>query len=55
MQTEVNPRIGYRNEIILKLKSLSEFHKNKPFKDMTRDDIIAFLERNKPRVKLWTP
>jgi integrase len=53
--TEVNPKPGYRRETILKLKRLSEFHKNKPFKEMTRDDIIAFLERKKPKVEGLDP
>lgn len=45
MQTEVNPRLRYKLETILKLKQLAEFHHPKSFEDMTRDDIIAFLDR----------
>ena len=52
MMTEVNPKPGYRKEIILKLKLLAEFHHPKSFQEMTRDDIINFLERNKPKKKL---
>jgi hypothetical protein len=44
-QTEVSPRQRYRIETILKLKQLAEFHSPKSFRDMTRQDIIDFLDR----------
>ena len=37
--------ISYRRTIISSLKLLSEFLSNKPFTDMTRDDVISFLGR----------
>jgi integrase/recombinase XerD len=42
---EVSPSEGYRIDTIQQLKMLSEFHNSKPFKDMTRDDVLAFLDR----------
>lgn len=45
LQTEVTPRQTYRIETILKLKRLSEFHKDKFFRDLTRQDVIDFLDR----------
>ena len=36
---------SYRRTIISSLKLLSEFLSNKPFTDMTRDDVISFLGR----------
>ena len=44
-QTEISPKPSYRRETILKLKQLAEFHNPKSFKDMTRQDIIDFLDR----------
>jgi integrase/recombinase XerD len=35
---------NYRRSIIAAICRLSKFHKNKPFKDMTRNDMIAFLD-----------
>ncbi|MDQ4013451.1 MAG: phage integrase N-terminal SAM-like domain-containing protein, partial [Thermoproteota archaeon] len=45
MQTETNTSQHYRVETISTLKKLAEFHNNKAFKDMTRQDILAFLDR----------
>ena len=45
MQTEVGPSERYRIDTIYKLKLLAEFHNPKPFKDMTRQDIVGFLDR----------
>jgi hypothetical protein len=45
MQTEVGPSERYRIDTLYKLKLLAEFHKPKTFKDMTRQDIIDFLDR----------
>lgn len=44
-QAEVSPSEGYRIDSIQQLKMLSEFHNSKSFKDMTRDDVLAFLDR----------
>jgi integrase len=45
LQAENNPSQGYRIDIISKLKQLAEFHHPKSFHDMTREDIIEFLDR----------
>jgi integrase len=44
MQTETNTSQSYKGATISKLKKLAEFHNNKAFKDMTRQDILAFLD-----------
>lgn len=43
-QTEVNPSEKYRIDTIYKLKQLAEFHNPKSFRDMTRQDIVEFLD-----------
>jgi integrase len=43
-QTEVNPSQQYRIDTIYKLKQLAEYHNPKSFKDMTRQDVIDFLD-----------
>lgn len=43
--TEVSPAETYRIDTIGKLKQLAEFHNPKLFRDMTRLDIIDFLDR----------
>lgn len=45
MQTEVSPSRTYRIDTILKLKYFAEFYNPKPFKDMTRLDVIDFLDK----------
>jgi len=45
MQTETTASQHYRVETISTLRKLAEFHDNKAFKDMTRQDILAFLDR----------
>jgi hypothetical protein len=49
MQTETNLSESYRLDTIHKLKQLAEFHaleeENKVFRDMTRQDILDFLDR----------
>jgi hypothetical protein len=42
---ESNPSTYSRQVTIATLNHLSEFHKNKPFKEMTRKDILTFLNR----------
>jgi hypothetical protein len=44
MKTEINPSDHYRKNTIEALTKLSKFNKNKSFKDISRDDIIAFLD-----------
>jgi hypothetical protein len=49
MQTEeVSPSQTYRISTIYKLKQFSEFHKNKSFQSMTRQDVLDFLDRLMP-------
>lgn len=45
MQTEVNPSERYRIDTIFKLKQLAKFHNPKSFGDMTRRDLVDFLDR----------
>jgi integrase len=47
MQTEINPSERYRIDTIYMLKQLAEFHKPKSFRDMTRQDIIDFLDKSR--------
>lgn len=44
MKTETNMSNGYRKENIDVLRRFSIFTQNKNFHDMTRDDILAFLD-----------
>lgn len=44
MQTEVSPYQTYRIDTINKLKRFAEFHNLKSFRDITRQDIIDFLD-----------
>jgi integrase len=44
MQVEINPSERYRYDTIYKLKQLAEFHNPKSFRDMTRQDIIDYLD-----------
>ena len=43
MKTEVNYSNHYGMDTIGSLCRFSKYHKNKPFKDITRNDIIEFL------------
>ncbi|MFL6309553.1 MAG: hypothetical protein ACJ70T_06110 [Nitrososphaera sp.] len=45
MQTEVNPSERYSIDTTFKLKQLAQFHNPKSFRDMTRQDIVDFLDR----------
>jgi len=45
MQTEMNPSNDYKKAIIMLLCKYSQFHKDKTFKHMTRQDLISFLDR----------
>jgi DNA-binding ferritin-like protein (Dps family) len=44
MKVENSLSDNYRRTIISSLKLLSEFLSNKPFGDMTKDDVIMFLD-----------
>lgn len=45
LRSEINPSYSYRRDIITLLCSLSMFFKNtKPFKEITRQDLISFLD-----------
>jgi integrase len=44
MKSEVNPSNNYRRDQIEVLSRFSTYNDNKPFKDLTRANIIAFLE-----------
>ena len=44
MQTEINPSQTYRIDAINKLKHFVELHNPKSFRDITRQDIIDFLD-----------
>lgn len=42
--TEVNPAQGYRLNTIGKLKQLAQYYHPRPFKDLTRQDLVNFLD-----------
>lgn len=44
MQTEINPADNYRANNIVTLTKLSKLHNHKPFIEMSRDDVVAFLD-----------
>jgi integrase/recombinase XerD len=44
-QTEVNPSPDYRYATILRLKHLAELYNPKPFIELTRQDIVDYLDR----------
>ena len=49
MMTETNPSDNYRKDNIRLLYSFSKFNKDKPFKCITRDEVVSFLNvRRKP-------
>jgi len=45
MQTEMNPSDAYKKDTIVLLCKFSQINKDKIFKQMTRQDVIAFLDR----------
>lgn len=45
--TETNPKPSTRIHTIQILKHLAEFHNPKSFRDMRRDDVVAFLDRSR--------
>ncbi|MGB8641788.1 MAG: hypothetical protein WCD28_05835, partial [Nitrososphaeraceae archaeon] len=44
MQTEMNPSDDYKKAIIMLLCKFSQINKDKTFKQMTRQDVISFLD-----------
>ena len=44
MKSEVNLSDHYRRDLIEVLSKFSRYNNNKPFKDLTRGDVIAFLD-----------
>jgi hypothetical protein len=50
MKSEVNLSDHYRRDVIVTLYRFSKYSNDKPFKDLTRPDVIAFLDRPTP----WT-
>jgi hypothetical protein len=47
MNIEVNPSIHHRTNQIRTLSYLSDFHKQKPFSKMTRDDVLQYLNSSR--------
>jgi integrase len=47
MIIEVNPSIQYRSTQIITLCYFSNFHKQKPFLKMTRDDVVQYLDSHR--------
>ena len=47
MNVEVNPSIHHMTNQIRTLSYLSNFHKQKPFSKMTRDDIVQYLDSHR--------
>jgi hypothetical protein len=47
IKSEVNPSDHYRMDLIALLSRFSKYHDNKPFRDLTRNDIIAFLDTHR--------
>ena len=45
MQIEMNPSDAYKKDTIVLLCKFSQINKDKIFKQMTRQDVIAFLDR----------
>jgi integrase len=44
LRSEINPSDGYRKNNILLLGTFSIFFKSKLFEDITRDDVLSFLD-----------
>jgi hypothetical protein len=44
MKSEVNLSDHYRGDVIVVLCKLSKYNKDKPFRDLTRTDILGFLD-----------
>jgi hypothetical protein len=60
LKTEVNLSDHYRRDLIYLLTTLSKYYDNKSYKDITRNDIIKFLESFRRHeatdpMHRWTP
>jgi integrase/recombinase XerD len=44
MKVETNPSPNHKRGVVTSLKLLSQFSDNKPFKEMTKENILAFLD-----------
>jgi hypothetical protein len=44
IKTEVNPSDHYRKDLIVLLCMFSKYNNNAPFRDVTRDNVIGFLD-----------
>ncbi|MDP9197441.1 MAG: hypothetical protein M3O24_02625 [Thermoproteota archaeon] len=44
LKVEINASENYKKSYIVTLTKLSTFHNNKSFKEMTRDDLLSFLD-----------
>jgi hypothetical protein len=44
MKTEVNPSNHYRRDVIVLLCRFSKYHNDKPLKEISRDDIVKFMD-----------
>jgi hypothetical protein len=44
IKSEVNLSDNYRKDLIALLSRFSKYNDNKPFRDLTRSDVIAFLD-----------
>lgn len=47
LRSETDLSDNYRENLISILSRISQFHRNKPFKSMKRQDIITFLDQNR--------
>jgi integrase len=45
INTESNPSKGYRQQLLLRLCELSKFVNNKEFRQITREDLIQYMDR----------
>lgn len=45
LKIEVNLSDNYRKDVINLLTKISKSYDNKPFKDITKNDIVVFLDR----------
>ena len=46
MKCEVNLSDHYKRDLIEVLSRFSKYSNNKPFKDLTRSDVVGFLDTN---------
>jgi integrase len=47
MKVEENLSINHKRGVVTSLKLLSQFSDNKPFKEMTKEDLLAFLDKHR--------